>query len=92
MIAFDQLLKKSEHARITVKTVVEPVAEALGNTRGDEPQVLCPSGAARGVKEDPRDPLDGNGSAARHASGCRRAKSALLEFLARGGEAAAAQG
>ena len=32
VIAFDQLLKKAEHARITVKTVVEPVAEALGNT------------------------------------------------------------
>ena len=32
VIACEQLLKKAEHARITVKTVVEPVAEALGNT------------------------------------------------------------
>jgi len=32
VIALDQLLKKRENARITVKTVIEPVAEALGNT------------------------------------------------------------
>ena len=32
VIAFDQMLKKAENARITVKTVVEPVAQALGNT------------------------------------------------------------
>ncbi|MEO7503967.1 MAG: DNA topoisomerase IB, partial [Sphingomicrobium sp.] len=32
VIAFEQLLAKEEEARISVKTVIEPVAEALGNT------------------------------------------------------------
>src|SRR5437764_9001661 len=32
VIALEQMLKKAEDARITVKTIVEPVAEALGNT------------------------------------------------------------
>ena len=32
VIAMEQLLKKAEDARITVKTMIEPVAEALGNT------------------------------------------------------------
>src|SRR3712207_7229895 len=32
VIAFKQMLQKAGDARISVKTVVEPVAEALGNT------------------------------------------------------------
>src|SRR3982751_5947070 len=32
VIALEQMLKKADDARITVKTVIEPVAEALGNT------------------------------------------------------------
>ena len=32
VIAFEQLLAKDEDERISVKTVIEPVAEALGNT------------------------------------------------------------
>ena len=35
--------RRREKARISLKTVLEPVAEALGNTAGDQPQVLCPS-------------------------------------------------
>jgi DNA topoisomerase I len=32
VIAFEQMLEKADDARISVQTVVEPVAEALGNT------------------------------------------------------------
>jgi DNA topoisomerase-1 len=32
VIAFEQMLEKAEDARLSVKTMIEPVAEALGNT------------------------------------------------------------
>jgi DNA topoisomerase-1 len=57
VIALDQMLKKTEDSRITVKTVIEPVAEALGNTPAisriseGHPQLR------EAVKESPRDPL-----------------------------------
>ena len=48
VIAMNEMLKKAEDSGISVKTVIEPVAEALGNTEAIEPQVLCPSGLDRG--------------------------------------------
>ena len=74
VIAFEQLLKKAEDARISVKTMIEPVAEALGNTVGDEPQVLCPPGADRG----------GQGRAARPARRHGAAARAQVAVVARG--------
>jgi DNA topoisomerase-1 len=59
VIAFDQLLKKAEHARISVKTVIEPVAEALGNTPAMSRKSYVHPKLLEGVKEDSRDPLDG---------------------------------
>jgi DNA topoisomerase-1 len=58
-IAFDQLLKKAEDARISVKTVVEPVAEALGNTPAISRKSYVHPRLLDAVKDDPRDPLDG---------------------------------
>ena len=83
VIAFDQLLKKREDARITVKTVVEPVAEALGNTPAISRKSYVHPSLLEAVKEDARDPLDGMNRPA----GRKRLSSAevgLLEFLARG--------
>jgi len=58
-IAFEQMLKKAEHARISVKTVVEPVAEALGNTPAISRKSYVHPALLEAVKDDPRDPLDG---------------------------------
>lgn len=83
VIAFEQMLKKAEDARITVKTVVEPVAEALGNTPAISRKSYVHPALLDAVKESPRDPLDGMD----RPRGKKRLASAevgLLEFLARG--------
>ncbi|MFL6761480.1 MAG: DNA topoisomerase IB [Sphingomicrobium sp.] len=83
VIAFEQMLKKAEDARITVKTVVEPVAEALGNTPAISRKSYVHPSLLQAIKEDPRDPLDG----VDRPRGRKRLSSAevgLLEFLAKG--------
>ncbi len=81
VIAFDQLLKKAEHARITVKTVVEPVAEALGNTPAISRKSYVHPQLLDAVKESPRDPL----GEIERPTGRKRLSTAevgLLDFLA----------
>ena len=81
VIAFDQLLKKAEHARITVKTVVEPVAEALGNTLAISRKSYVHPQLLDAVKESPRDPL----GEIERPTGRKRLSTAevgLLDFLA----------
>jgi DNA topoisomerase-1 len=81
VIALEQMLKKAEDARLTVKTVVEPVAEALGNTPAISRKSYVHPALLEAVKERPRDPLDGM----RRPRGRKRlstAEVALLEFLA----------
>jgi DNA topoisomerase-1 len=87
VIAFDQLLKKAEHARITVKTVVEPVAEALGNTVAMSRKSYVHPALLEAVKDDPRDPLNG---AERPRAKARLSSTevGLLEYLAQGGKRA----
>ena len=83
VIAFKQMLKKAEDARISIKTVVEPVAEALGNTPAISRKSYVHPRLLDAVKENPRDPLDGMA----RPSGRKRLSTAevgLLEFLARG--------
>jgi DNA topoisomerase-1 len=83
VIAFEQMLKKAEDARITVKTVVEPVAEALGNTPAISRKSYVHPALLEAIKEDSRDPLDGMD----RPRGRKRLSSAevgLLEFLAKG--------
>jgi DNA topoisomerase-1 len=83
VIAFEQMLKKAEDARITVKTVVEPVAEALGNTPAISRKSYVHPSLLEAVKANPRDPLDG----IHRPRGRKRLSTAevgLLEFLARG--------
>ncbi|HEY6048942.1 MAG TPA: DNA topoisomerase IB [Sphingomicrobium sp.] len=87
VIAFEQMLKKAENARITVKTVVEPVAEALGNTPAISRKSYVHPALLEAVKQDARDPLDGM----ERPAGRKYLSSAevgLLEFLARGGKRA----
>jgi DNA topoisomerase-1 len=84
VIALDQLLKKAEHARITMKTVIEPVAEALGNTPAISRKSYVHPRLLEAIKDDARDPLDGmdRPNARKRLSS---AEVALLDFLARNG-------
>src|SRR6185369_8535284 len=59
VIAFEQMLKKADDARISVTTVVEPVAEALGNTPAIARKAYVHPRLIEAVKANPRDPLKG---------------------------------
>lgn len=83
VIAFDQLLKKSEHSRISIKTVVEPVAEALGNTPAMSRKSYVHPALLDAVKEDSRDPLDGM-ERPRERKRLSSSEVGLLAFLATG--------
>ncbi|HEY7006969.1 MAG TPA: DNA topoisomerase IB [Sphingomicrobium sp.] len=83
VIACEQMLKKAEDARITVKTVVEPVAEALGNTPAISRKSYVHPKLLDAVKEDPRDPLAGM-ERPRGRKRLSSAEVALLNFLAHG--------
>ena len=83
VIAFEQLLKKAEHARISVKTVIEPVAEALGNTEAMSRKAYVHPALIEAVKSDARDPLDGMERPPARTR-LSSAEVGLLEFLAKG--------
>src|SRR5579884_280485 len=83
VIALEQMLKKAEDARISVKTVIEPVAEALGNTPAISRKSYVHPKLLEAVKENPREPLGGM----ERPTGRKWLSSAevgLLEFLAQG--------
>jgi len=84
-IAFDQMLKKAEHARISVKTMVEPVAEALGNTVAISRKSYVHPGLLEAVKADARDPLGGI-DRPRPRKRLTSAEVGLLAFLAKRGK------
>jgi DNA topoisomerase-1 len=81
VIAFEQMLDKAADARISVKTVVEPVAEALGNTPAISRKSYVHPKLLEAVKANPRDPL---GRLERSPARKRlsSAEVGLLEFLA----------
>jgi DNA topoisomerase-1 len=85
VIAIDQLLKKAEDARISVKTVVEPVAEALGNTPAISRKSYVHPRLLEAIKGNPRDPLN-DMDRPRGKKRLSSAEIALLEFLARAGK------
>jgi DNA topoisomerase-1 len=80
VIAFEQMLKKTENARISVKTVIEPVAEALGNTPAISRKSYVHPKLLDAVKANPRDPL---GDIERPSARTRLSSSevGLLQFL-----------
>src|SRR4051794_135181 len=83
VIAFEQMLKKAEDARITIKTVVEPVAEALGNTPAISRKSYVHPALLEAVQQNPRDPL-GDIERPRGRIWLSSAEVGLLEFLAKG--------
>ena len=83
VIALDQMLKKAEDARISVKTVIEPVAEALGNTPAISRKSYVHPELLEAVKRDPRDPLKGL-ERPRSRKRLSSAEVALLQYLEKG--------
>lgn len=59
VIAFEKLLDHEEAQRISVNTMIEPVAEALGNTVAMSRKAYVHPALVEAVKERPRDPLNG---------------------------------
>ncbi len=80
VIAFDQLLDKADEARISVKTVIEPVAEALGNTVAMSRKSYVHPALLDAVKLRPRDPLKGM-KRPRARLRLSSAETAFLKFL-----------
>jgi DNA topoisomerase-1 len=78
----EQLLKKADHKRITVKTMIEPVAEALGNTEAMSRKSYVHPGLVDAVKDDSRDPLDGL-ERPRAKKRLSSAEVALIDYLGR---------
>jgi DNA topoisomerase-1 len=58
-IAFDALLEADANQRISVNTMIEPVAEALGNTVAISRKSYVHPALVEAAKERPRDPLRG---------------------------------
>ena len=80
VIAFEQMLEKAENVRISVKTVIEPVAEALGNTEAMSRKAYVHPRLIEAVKDDPRDPLSGL-ERPRARTRLSSAEVGLLKFL-----------
>ena len=59
VIAFEQMLESEEGARLSVKTMVEPVAEALGNTVAMSRKSYVHPRLIEAVRDAPRDALEG---------------------------------
>lgn len=59
VIAMGKLLDMKEEQRISVNTVLEPVAEALGNTVAISRKSYVHPALIEAVKDDPRNPLNG---------------------------------
>jgi DNA topoisomerase-1 len=78
VIFFDQLLKKDEEKRMSIKTALEPVAEALGNTPAISRKSYVHPRLIDALQKDPRDPLHG----LKRPTPRRRLSSAETAFLA----------
>lgn len=84
VIACDQMLKKAQNAKISLKTVIEPVAEALGNTPAISRKSYVHPKLLEAVKGKPRDPLSGM-TRPSERSRLSTAEVALLQFLSKPG-------
>lgn len=80
VIAFEQLLAKDEDQRISVASVIAPVAEALGNTPAMSRKSYVHPALIAATKANPRDPLAGMESP-RARKWLSRAEVGFLKFL-----------
>jgi DNA topoisomerase-1 len=92
VLAFEQMLDKADNARISVNTMIEPVAEALGNTVAVSRKAYVHPALIEAVKESPRDPLKGleRPRARKWLSSCEVALIPFLSKVARKSRKAAA--
>jgi DNA topoisomerase-1 len=92
VLAFEQMLDKADNARISVKTMIEPVAEALGNTVAMSRKAYVHPALIAAVKDNPRDPLKGleRPRARKWLSSCEVALIPFLNKVARKTRKAAA--
>lgn len=82
VIAFEKLLEASEeHRKISVATMVEPVAEALGNTVAISRKSYVHPKLVKAAKERPRDPLP-DFDRPRQRKFLSSSEVGLLQFLA----------
>jgi len=83
VIAFDKMLEAAEQekARVSLKTVLEPVAEALGNTPAISRKSYVHPKLIDAARESPRDPLGGL-ERPRPRKWLSSAEVGLLDFLA----------
>ena len=80
VIAFEQLLEADEKQKVSVNTMIEPVAEALGNTVAISRKSYVHPSLVEAAKERPRDPLQGM-ERPRSRKWLSSAEVGLLEFL-----------
>jgi DNA topoisomerase-1 len=82
VLAFEQLLDLEHAKRISLDTMIEPVAEALGNTVAMSRKAYVHPALIEAVKERPRDPLNGmeRPRARKWLSEC---EVGLIKFLAK---------
>lgn len=85
VIAFEQMLeaKEAEKAKISLKTVLEPVAEALGNTPAISRKSYVHPRLIEAARDNPRDPL-GDFQRPRPRKWLSNSEVALLDFLLKG--------
>ena len=85
VIAFEEMLKaqEDERAKISLKTVLEPVAEALGNTPAISRKSYVHPRLVEAARDNPRDPLGGF-SRPRSRKWLSSSEVGLLEFLLKG--------
>lgn len=85
VIAFEQMLEaqEQEKAKISLKTVLEPVAEALGNTPAISRKSYVHPKLIEAARENPREPLGGL-ERPRERKWLSSAEVGLLDFLAGG--------
>jgi DNA topoisomerase I len=86
------MLDKAENARLSVNTMIEPVAEALGNTVAMSRKAYVHPALIAAVKDNPRDPLKGleRPRSRKWLSSCEVALIPFLKKVARKAKQAAA--
>jgi DNA topoisomerase-1 len=80
VIAFDKLLEANEQRKVSVTTMIEPVAEALGNTVAISRKSYVHPALVQAAKERPRNPLPGI-ERPRPRKWLSSAEAGLIEFL-----------
>src|SRR3546814_13722751 len=81
-IAFEQICAAGEDG-ISLKDMLEPVAEALGNTPAISRQSYVPPALVEAVKPNPRDPVGGL-QCPRATKYLSSAERALIQFMETG--------